>query len=303
MMRKSFVKAALVVVPLSTPVLETTGYTVEPGVPPRLPPQPLAAAVAPTSPTQFLSSVQMVIQEPTPELLQRSQKIVREQFVNTFSGFPELQGKTYEIRTMGNEVMLSLVTNEDVRQLMQQRLANIVEHLNGRVDARGRMRFYRTAITPDLEGYLEVKAEPDTSNAVAGPARNKIRFISAQSVPMRDLLKEVRARLGSLSYMVSGDCADRPVDLSFNGYDDSGPKYLETDTLMKTLLPKSLGISAENVNGTWVFAGNCADVKPVVRPRPPSPNEILKSGLTPGRPVGPGGAMQTQVFFPLSPLD
>ena len=63
----------------------------------------------------FVSTVQFVVQESSPGLVQRSQRLVVEQFAHTFDSWPEFQGKHYDVRMAGNEVVLYLITNEDMR--------------------------------------------------------------------------------------------------------------------------------------------------------------------------------------------
>ena len=63
--------------------------------------------------------------------------ILHSGFLNSISAVPQFKGRTHEIRTVGNEVVLSLVTEDDVRAPMQMAVANMIDHLNGRVYARG----------------------------------------------------------------------------------------------------------------------------------------------------------------------
>ena len=247
-----------------------------------------------TPPSQFMSTVQVAVQEPSSELVQRSQRLVREQFVNVFATWPEFRGRSYEVRTQGNEVTLSLVTGEDIRPSMQQAVANIIEHLNGRVQARGRSLFYRTSLSPESAGYLEVKVEEDAKTKT-----KRIRSISAQSVPLRDLLKEIRFQMGALSYLIPGECAERLVDWNF-GTDGQPSEAKDIDTLMK-LLARSFGIGYENVNGTFVFTGNCADVRPRQKPKNAPPSEMFRgTNLVPS---GYRAVTSPQVYFPLMPLE
>src|SRR4051812_4847688 len=98
---------------------------------------------ADAQPTRFVSTVQMAVQESNPVLMQRSQRLVMDQFAHTFDSWPEFQGKRYEVRTTGNEVVLYLVTNDDMRGPMQHAVSSMIQNLNGRVRARGKSLFYR----------------------------------------------------------------------------------------------------------------------------------------------------------------
>ncbi len=241
---------------------------------------------------QYVSRVQMAVHELSPELLRRSQRLVREEFVNSMAGVPQFNGRPHEIRTVGNEVVLSLVSEDDVRDPMQMAVANMIEHLNGRVHARGKSLFYKTSLVPTVGGYLEV---------VVDDTQSKIRSIAAQSVPLRDLLKEVRSQMGALSYLIPGECAERLVDFTFGVDDGAQPKTV--DALMGDLATL-FGLRYEKRNGTYIFSGSCVDDLPMAsRSRmKPSVREKMRAGFMPTAANG-GGPLMPQVFFPLSPLE
>ncbi len=255
-----------------------------------------AADQAVARPAQYVSRVQLAVNELSPELLKRSQALVREEFLNSMSATADLKRTNQEIRTMGNEVVLSVVTDEDVRVPLQAAVASMIEHLNGRVHARGKSYFYRTSLAPAYGGFLEV---------VADETQTKIRSIAAQGVPLRDLLKEVRHQMGTLSYLIPGECAERLVDFSF-GIDDGAPAK-SVEVLMGDLATL-FGLRQEKRNGTYIFTGRCVDdtasmasmkrfaPSPVARERMRAGFVSVNAGMG-AQPVIP------QVFFPMTTLE
>jgi hypothetical protein len=237
---------------------------------------------------QFMSTVQLAIREPSPDLLRRSQKLVMSQMQNTFQSWPELTGKHFEIRTVGNEVILSLVTNDDMRIPMQQAVAAMIDFLNGRVRASGRSSFYRAPLERSAGGgYLE---------AVMDDSRTKIRSLSAQGVPLRDLLKEIKTRAGRLSYLIPGECADALVDWEYSGQ-SGGPELKPAIGIGEAfkMVAQGLGLRYEDKNGTHIFSGDCNEIRHNKR----LPSEFVSVGFFPdgARPV-----QNTQVYLPLMPL-
>lgn len=247
--------------------------------------------LADAQPTRFVSTVQLAVQESNPVLMQRSQRLVVDQFAHTFDSWPEFQGKRYEVRTTGNEVVLYLVTNDDMRAPMQHAVSSMIQNLNGRVRARGKSMFYRTSLSQPVGGYLEVAVD-DT--------HTKVRSISAQSVPLRDVLKELRTQLGSLSYLIPGECAERLVDWSFGEDQPTEPKHIDA---VMTELATLFNLKCEKRNGSYIFTGACDGDGGAARRRLQQA-ELVRSQLTPtGMAVpSPAHAKATEVYFPLLPI-
>ena len=250
---------------------------------------------------QYLSSIQLAVYEQSPELLRRSQKIVLDRFHNTFESWPEFKGREYEVKQNGNEITFIMTTPEDMRTPMQLAVSNIIEHLNGRVRARGKSMFYRTQFTKPSGGYLEVTVDD---------SKTGILSISAQSVPLRDLLKEIKSQIGSISYLIPGECAEQLVDWSF-GENEPGVQTKSLDVAMgelASLFNLSLDTADKNgkKNGTYIFKGACDPHQRHVRPPADLRMELLRNSfLTPSDAGHPGrlmGARVHQVFVPLMPL-
>lgn len=274
-------------------------------------------------PQQFTSTVQLAVQEDNPRLINRAQKLVIEQFASALSTSPELRGKHYEVHTSGNQVVFYLLSNNDMRTPMQAAVANMIERLNGRVRARGRSLYYRTSWSPTSgAGYLDV---------VFDDTYTKVVSIAAQAVPLRDLLKEIKAqhRVGamaeaavptpndpatakpvaevkpepeSISYLIPGECAERLVDWNF-GNDGGAAEPKSIDEVMDDVAglfglkceKKDLGRSR-----TYILTGICSELhQPARHGVPPPPTELLKGEWIPE--VNQGIA--TQVSFPLPPMN
>lgn len=246
-------------------------------------PKEEAPTKAPSS-AQFMSTVQLAISEPDPRLLRRSQQLVLEQINAGFQAWPQLRHKSYDVRTQGNEVVLYLITNDDMREPMQQAVSSMIQNLNGRVRARGRSLFYRTSPERPVGGYLEV---------VVNDVHTKVKSIAAQSVPLRDVLKELKTRLGGMSYLIPGECADRVVDWSFA--EDRAVEGKAVDAVISELATL-FEMRVEKKNGTYIFAGDCHS-KPLRRSF--QNTDVLTTNFFPN-PAHP--EQHTQVYFPVIPL-
>lgn len=199
---------------------------------------------------QYVSTVQISVREDSDVLRARSQRLVREQFVGTLATFPQLRGVPFELQTSGNDVVFSMITDRDLRDPMQEALTSIIGKLSGRVRAKGKSLIYKAALGPQNGGYLEVALDP---------TRQKVRSIAAQSVPLRDVLKELRSQVGSLNYLIPGDCAEQLVDWSF-GEATAGNQPVVRELNAQTpppLLPAALG-EHEKIEQLGVGAGGLA---------------------------------------------
>lgn len=248
-----------------------------------LPPPPGPVA------TQFMTTVQFAVQERTAHLTQRGQRLVINQFADAFDNWPESEGRRYEVKMNGPEVVFYVTAANDIRQPMEKVVTQLIQNLNGRVRARGRTQFYRTSLGQEAGGVLEVRTD-DT--------HTKIVSVSAQSVPLRDILKEIKMQIGGLSYLIPGECADQLVDWSFGEEGQAvEPKTLdmamrEIGSLFKLNLVKQ--------NNTYVFNGACdATNFPKTQVRKPSP--VGQPDLWTDLPNGQG-AHPTAVFFSVPPI-
>lgn len=296
-MNKSFTFFGLFALLLS----ENAAYATLPVTPPPLPdppgleseplhlsPTPVAPP-KPASPMQFMSTVQFAIHESHPQIMQRSQRLVMEQMNHTLAAWPELQNRRYEIRQAGNEIIFYLVANEDTRVPMQEAVAALIQNLNGRVRARGRSLYYRTSSARPIGGYLEV---------VVNDVHSKVHSVAAQSVPLRDLLKELKAKLGNLSYLIPGECADRLIDWSFgnNQLAHVAAEAKSVDAVMSELATL-FDLKCEKKNGTYIFTGGCRGAQLVKHAPSPPRTQMLNTTFLHNAPIG-----NTQVYFPLSPI-
>lgn len=236
---------------------------------------------------QFMSAVQLVIYETDPGLFERSQKITMRHLKDTFAAQAGLNGRPYEVHTRGNEVVLYLTSPEDLHLPVQQAVATMIGQLNGRVRAKGRSLYYRTSLAEPGGGLLEVVVNED---------HDKVVFIAAQAVPLRDVLKEIKSQIGGISYLVPGDCADQRIDWSFGEASNAIPKPLDA---VIGELATLFGLKLERKNGTFIFTGNCSQSQARLRPKRQTPMEFVT--VLPSVHEVTGTA--TQVVFPLPPMD
>jgi len=246
-----------------------------------------ASAVADAPQAQFISSVQMAVHEKTPDLVVRSQKLVMDAFGRTFAQQPALRGKRFEIKTAGNQVVVFLTTEDDMRVPMQSVVARMVNQLNGRVYAKGRSAFYKTEYTQPFGGYLEVSVDD---------SHTKVLSIAAQAVPLRDLLKEIKNQMGTFSYLVPGKCADKELDWTFGNADK--PEGLPLDLAMNELATV-FGMHVENRNGTYIFSGTCHQARKTAQNA--AHQELLRNSFFPSS-AAAIPISHRQVFVPLLPL-
>lgn len=239
-----------------------------------------ANAVSPE--TQFLSAIQMAVYEDNPQLLERSQKVVKDQFDQRVVAFPGLENIHYELKSSGNELVFFLTSNEDIRGPLQDAVSEIIGQLNGRVKARGRSMFYKTALSQPLGGYLEVIVDDNHSKVVS---------VLAQAVPFRDLLKELKNQLGGFSYLIPGECAERMIDWGF-GEPGTTTEPKTIDTVMMEL-STLFNLKLDKKSGSYIFSGQCNDIHRAHHSR----SEAFKPAFFPIN-----HSVPPQVFVPLMPL-
>lgn len=235
-------------------------------------------------PTQYISSIQLNVKEPNSALTQRSQKLVVKAFDQSMAVSPHLKGKHFKTQAVGPDIVFTLTSDSDLQAPVREILANLVEGLNGRVLAHGKSLFYRAALTQPLGGYLEVVMDDEHKKVVA---------ISAESVPLRDVLNEIRNQSGSMSYLISGDCAEKLVDWSFGMSAPQDPK--DVDSVM-TELATLFNLKCEKKNGSYIFSGHCPETK-AARPssvRTPRTEPTLQNVFL----QGSEPPVEAQVFFP-----
>ncbi len=249
-----------------------------------MPPLPPPSAAISPVPAQFMTTVQFSVQERTPMLNQRGQQLVVDEFSDVFEAWPEFTGKRYEVKMNGPEVVFYVTGSNDLRQPMEKAMAQLIQELNGRVRARGRTQFYRTSFEQGGGGSLEVRTDDSHS---------KIVSVSAQSVPLRDILKEIKTQVGGLSYLIPGECAEQLVDWSYGEEGTSEPKAL--DAAMREI-GALFKLNLQKQNNTYVFSGPCDAAQiPKVKGRP------LTNELWTDLPKG-HGVRPTAVFFSVPPI-
>ncbi|MBI1860960.1 MAG: hypothetical protein HYR96_08585 [Deltaproteobacteria bacterium] len=222
---------------------------------------------------EFLTTVQFSIHESSPELLERARNVVIDQFGTAMGLESMLANRGYQVRTNGNEVVLTLVSDVDLRNPMQSAVSQMIGHLNGRIHTRGGARFYRTGLSLPTDGVLDV---------VTDNSHTKILMINAQGVALRDVLKELKNQVGTFSYLIPGECSERFVEWSF-GNPMSEPKSID---IALEELATLFGLKLAKQSGTYIFTGNCATALPRVER-----NDLVN--------LFPTGSIQRRLYFPV----
>jgi hypothetical protein len=198
--------------------------------------------------TRFASTVQLALQEPNAQQMKRAQTLVIREFENNVQIVPALRDARMSIQKSGNEVVFSLLMDDDLRAPMRQAMMRMIQSLNGRVRARGRTSFYRTSFNhpPQAEFFLTVH----------DPEKRTV-YIEAEQAPLIDLLQEMRRQIQGFSYIIPQECAQRRVYWTFGSPDPKQhPPHLELKAAMKGIA-EMLQIKLENMNGAFVFSGDC----------------------------------------------
>lgn len=250
-------------------------------------------------PVQFTTTIQFAVQENSPQLTHRSQNVVIDQFSKAFGAWPQLAERPYKVKTNGTEVVFFVSTPSDLRGPMQQMMADVIQHLNGRVRAKGRSQFFKTSLEQPMGGFLEVIMTDDQKMIIS---------LDAQSVPLRDILKEIKLQVGELSYLVPGDCARQLVDWHF-GDNDSQTEPKSVDSAMQEI-GALFNLAVDKHQHTYIFRGSCQGM-PMNRMAPlarPAADPMIQTKFwsnvhrAPMPPTQHRTFTNTQVFFPVAPL-
>lgn len=228
------------------------------------------------APAQFMAAVQFEVRE-TSQLLPRSQQVARRLFFHTVESWPELRGRHYDVQTMGNKLVFSLLSENDMRLPVRNAVSEWVKTLGGKVSGSGRTdfyRFYRTSLSQAMGRGFEIVTMIDKTGD-----KNAVKFLTlrAEGVPVRDLMEALTSKVPSLNYMVDPkECFDHLITLNFVTSDEA--EAMGIDGAMKAIA-KYLSIKYEKENGVHFFMGGCTEPKPepIQRQKPP---ELLPSGFT-----------------------
>jgi hypothetical protein len=154
----------------------------------------------------------------------------------------------------------------------------MIGNLNGKIRTRGRTHFYRTALSDSA-----------TLDVIVDDSHTKIQSINAEAAPLREVLKELKTQIGSFSYLIPGECGEKPVEWSFGGTTDTPAK--EVSVALEELATL-FGLKLRKLEGTYIFSGSCRDGQATSgRPSRPA-GEFLQSRFS-GHP---------HIYFPLTPL-
>lgn len=200
-------------------------------------------------PIAFVSTVEFSIDENHPKLLERSRRMIIHELDGTLGAWPTARVPKRTLEAQGNQVIVSFVTLEDHRAQIHRDIDLITENLSGTVEMRGRARVFRTGNQPIEGGYLEVSVDPK---------KLKVQSIRAQSVPFRDLLREIKWQLRNspstnhINYLLSEECAARRIDYHYGSVTGADVEVILGQ------LADAFGLIHSKKNGTHILRGPCA---------------------------------------------
>lgn len=196
---------------------------------------------------EYIGAIQFTVQEKNPELLERSQNLVKTKFIHAFSGTPFLKFHENNVRVEGSSVIISIGTQEDLRKSMAETVNNVVHNLTGYVEGQGDFQYYRIA---DSLGNLHVKLDD---------SRTKIQSVIANEVPLADLLEVFHKKLNNKKspfiYAVSKPCGEVNISVQVEFED----KPITIDEFLKKL-SKVYSLNWQKTPGPkpiYVFTEDC----------------------------------------------
>lgn len=231
---------------------------------------------SPAPKEQYTATVQLLIEEPTPQLLQRAKNLVRRELESTFRAWPSLEVKKFELQSSGNQVYLSVLSDKDIQQPVQEALASVVTHLDGKVWALGRSDIHRTSLSQPVEAFLGIQLV-ETADELTDLSQVRIERIGAIAIPVREFLRELKfrirerhPRLPVFGHSIDRSCAERDLDWSFGETSDEAPKDLKS-VMEELAAVLNVPGGVKQINGRYVFAGGCPPQEAPIRRRLPGP--------------------------------
>lgn len=272
--------------------------------------------------TRFASTVQLALQESNPIQMNRAQNVVIQEFEKTLNASPTLRDAQMSIQRTGNEVVFSVMTDEDLRAAMQQVVTHMIQSFNRqKLRMRGRTSFYRTSFPHPMQGELFM--------TLHDPVKRTL-YIEAEQAPLIDLLQEMRRQMPGFSYIIPQECAQRRVYFTFgHPQKEKHPDTLELKAAMGGIA-EMLRVKVEDMGGAFVFAGDCQggdaaapggerrmretevgwpEIMPMRWPVLPTQIQEKPARNMPVAVVDPRSAppllqsqLPTQVYFPVTPI-
>lgn len=245
----------------------------------------------PSEVERYMAAVRFAIQQDSPELIQRDRMRVEKQFAKTIFGYPELKSHPYEVRTFGNEVVFYFVSDNDMRDSMQQAMSVLISNLvQDQVRTHGRSVFYKTAITKPLGEYLVVKDKRKPM---------MIQSLYAKGAPLLDLVQDIN-KVGPFSYLIPSDCGERAVDWSFGqSYEEESKSVKEVMTELAGALNLALKIEESPRGNYYRFSGDCSGGN---RMRGRGNGEFARSNMLPAHAQPPSGFVNAEFLLPVPAL-
>ncbi len=236
---------------------------------------------------KYMATIQMAVHE-TPMQLDRSQGRLIDEFTTTVSLWSDLRSQHYQVRRTGNEVIISFVSDQDIRVPVEGALREMIQKVNGKVPVHGRSFFHRAAFSPESGPYILTEIDKKD------PQNIKIASIRARGGRIGDILAEINVQIRKFGYFIRRECADRTVDWKIGGLGQP-PKDLDTvlDHLKVDLSDEGLDFK-KSEDGTYVF--NCRHPHKLSSLNPP---DLLQTSFG----EMPGVLVHPTVYIPLPSME
>ncbi len=269
----------------------------------------------------YTATIQFFIQEPTPQLIRRSQRLAVRELTNTFRARHELELDSFDMKVSptGNAIYLTIGSHKNIQMPVQNALASVITDLDGKVWAQGRGDVFKTSLSQPVEAILDIQLADTPLVNESGKAPDVgdvlVQRIVAVAVPVRDLLRTLkihiiqdsRLSVSSFGHLMDRTCAERYIDWIFNESNEEPPKKL--DALIEELAAVlNVPGGVEKNDDRYIFKGACPPNQPTYPRRAtislPFPTQIgpaaemLEAGFRPMQ--RPGQAVNVEI--PLMPL-
>jgi len=194
------------------------------------------------STVQYASSVDFSILEEFPKAQHRARKLVLDEFEQVMKSRKRLDTLPYEIRNTNDEVHFYIVSSQDMKNLIEGAILDLVHRLNGRARTRGVLSSYR-ASSKKQGGYLEIQMNPER--------KHELQTLVVRSVPLGDVLRELKVQVGDFSSVIHGQCANKPLTWTWSEAQYPGLQSVLTN------FAASGGFTLSRRGDAYVFSGSC----------------------------------------------
>lgn len=161
---------------------------------------------------EFLGRLEFTVKEKNPEHLKRSQDLFRRKISYAFSGVPQFNFNQENVRVVGPTVVVTIGTQNDLRNPIVERITQVVDNLSGYVDGTGDFQYFQ----PRPVGNIQVEVVED-----AKTQEKKLRHVNAKDVRLQNLLEVIKKKLrnepdvDTFTVATSKDCGEKIVSIDY----------------------------------------------------------------------------------------